>query len=222
MARPRKKRQIGFSPSATYFKPTGIPLSSLNEITIGHEELEALRLKDLMQKKQEDAALQMNISQPTFHRLVQTARRKITDALVHGKAIKIKGGDYTMKDQNKDKDKDQNPQNLILAVSSSSKDLEGEVDSRFGRCKYFLLVSIENNKIVSHKALENAQIDMRGGAGIATAQMLANHNVGSVISGNIGPRALEVLQQFKIPTYQATGSIHKAIQSFIKKELTQI
>lgn len=218
MARPRKKRQIGFSPSATYFKPAGVPLNSLNEITLGHEELEALRLKDLIQKKQEEAACQMNISQPTFHRLVQAARKKIIDALVHGKAIKIKGGDYTMKDKNKD----QADHNLILAVSSASKDLEGEIDSRFGRCKYFLLISIENNKIKSHKALENAQIDMRGGAGIATAQMLANNNVNSVISGNIGPRAVEVLQQFQIPAYQATGSILKAVQSFMNDKLTQI
>ncbi len=216
MARPRKKRQIGFSPTATYFKPAGISLSSLNEITLGHEEIEALRLKDLVQKTQEEAACQMGISQPTFHRLVQAAHKKIIDALVHGKAIKIKGGHYTMKEKAK------NPQNTILAVSSSSQDLEGEVDSRFGRCKYFLLISIENNKIVSHKALENGQIDMRGGAGIATAQMLANHNVGSIISGNIGPRAIEVLQQFQIPAYQATGSIREVVQKFINGTLTKI
>ncbi|MFA5249881.1 MAG: DUF134 domain-containing protein, partial [Parachlamydiales bacterium] len=96
MPRPRIKRKIGFSPSADYFKPVGVSLNFLSENILGCEELEAVRLKDLLQKEQKEAAALMGISQPTFHRLLLSARKKIIDALVHGKAIKIEGGDYSM------------------------------------------------------------------------------------------------------------------------------
>ncbi len=59
------------------------------------EEYEAIRLKDLMQMDQRDAAVMMGISQATFHRLVTGARKKVADAIVGGKAIRIYGGSYT-------------------------------------------------------------------------------------------------------------------------------
>jgi predicted DNA-binding protein (UPF0251 family) len=63
-------------------------------LTVG--EFEAIRLKDLEGLDQEQAAKKMNISQPTFHRLLLSARKKISDAIVNGKAIKIEGGVYKM------------------------------------------------------------------------------------------------------------------------------
>jgi predicted DNA-binding protein (UPF0251 family)/predicted Fe-Mo cluster-binding NifX family protein len=210
MPRPKKKRTINFFPSATYFKPAGIPLRELDEVVIAHEELEALRLQVLLEKNQEGAAQQMSISQPTFHRLINTARKKIVDALVNGKAIKIKGGNYIMKEKGI-----ASTNKIIIAISSSSKDLEGDIDSRFGRCQYFILVSIDNGDIVSFESIENVKSDMRGGVGIAVAKMLADHNINGIISGNIGPRAIDVLKQFEIPVYQADGSKREIIQDFI-------
>lgn len=81
-------------PDTTYFKPAGIRLKELEESIITIDEFEAVRLKDLQELDQEAAAKKMNISQPTFHRLVLTARKKIADALVNGKAIKIQGGSF--------------------------------------------------------------------------------------------------------------------------------
>lgn len=83
-------------PGFTYFKPAGVRLRELDESIISVEEYEAIRLKDVEGLEQEDAAQKMNISQPTFHRLLLSARKKITDAIVNGKAIKIHGGNYTM------------------------------------------------------------------------------------------------------------------------------
>jgi predicted DNA-binding protein (UPF0251 family) len=83
-------------PGFTYFKPAGIRLRELDESILSVDEYEAIRLKDLERLEQEDAAKKMNISQPTFHRLLLSARKKITDAIVNGKAIKIQGGNYTM------------------------------------------------------------------------------------------------------------------------------
>lgn len=90
MVRPRVCRRISFNPSVTYFKPRGVPLRDLDEVLIMHDELEALRLKDLDELDQSDCAKKMNISQPTFHRLVLSARKKVSHALINGKAIKIK------------------------------------------------------------------------------------------------------------------------------------
>lgn len=67
-------------------------MQSLKEVILAREELEAVRLKDIEQLDQEKAAKKMNISQPTFHRILTTARKKITEALTKGKAIKIQGG----------------------------------------------------------------------------------------------------------------------------------
>ena len=94
MVRPRLCRRVRFNPNVTYFKPKGIPLIELEEIILNVDEFEAVRLKDLEGLEQEDCAKKMNISQPTFHRLVLSARKKIADAIINGKAIRIEGGNY--------------------------------------------------------------------------------------------------------------------------------
>ncbi len=96
MAKPKKKRVIRFDPEATYFKPRGVPLSILEEVVLALEELEAIRLTDFEDFNQTKAAEKMKISQPTFNRILTLAHKKIGEALVLGKAIKIEGGDYVM------------------------------------------------------------------------------------------------------------------------------
>jgi len=94
MPRPRLCRRVRFEPNVTYFKPTGIRMIELEESVVTVDEFEAVRLKDLLGLGQEEAARKMSISQPTFHRLVLSARKKIADAIVNGKAIKIEGGNF--------------------------------------------------------------------------------------------------------------------------------
>ena len=96
MSRPRRFRRVGFQPDVTYFKPKGVMMVDLEESIITVDELEAVRLKDYEGLDQEKAAKKMNISQPTFHRLLLSARKNIADALVNGKALKIEGGVYKM------------------------------------------------------------------------------------------------------------------------------
>jgi predicted DNA-binding protein (UPF0251 family) len=76
------------------FKPFGIPMRQLESITLLYEEYEAIRLADYEDLNQVDAAQKMNISRPTFTRLYDKARKKISKAFVEGKAIIIKGGTY--------------------------------------------------------------------------------------------------------------------------------
>ena len=96
MARPRNCRRVDFAPKRTFFKPVGVPKSSLKEIVLTIDEWEALRLSDFEGLYQEEAAKQMNISRPTFGRIVEIARNKVAQALVLGQALTIKGGDFEM------------------------------------------------------------------------------------------------------------------------------
>jgi predicted DNA-binding protein (UPF0251 family) len=96
MSRPRHCRRVGYQPQVTYFKPAGIPVVNLEEIILTVDEFEAIRLKDLESLEQEECAKKMAISQPTFHRLIVSARGKIANAMVNGKAIKIEGGNFKM------------------------------------------------------------------------------------------------------------------------------
>ncbi len=89
MARPKKHRRIFCDPNSYYFKPAGVSLKHLEEIILEGDELEAIRLSDLMSLSQEEAALQMNISRATFGRIVNKAHEKIADSIINGKAIKI-------------------------------------------------------------------------------------------------------------------------------------
>ena len=94
MARPFKCRRVAFMPGVTFFKPVGIPLRALEEVRLTVEETEAIRLKDMGGLEQEEGAEKMNISRPTFQRILASARQKVADALLNGKAIKIEGGNF--------------------------------------------------------------------------------------------------------------------------------
>jgi len=89
MVRPLKNRRIGCKPGVTYFKPRGIPLKSLKEVDLEHDELEAIRLKYVEKMEQTACAVKMGISQSTFQRILTSANQKIADALINGKAISI-------------------------------------------------------------------------------------------------------------------------------------
>ncbi len=99
MPRPRICRRVQCEPSVQYFKPRGVPLPNLEVVSLAVDEFEAIRLKDFEDFEQEAAAGRMGISQPTFHRVLESARKKIADALVKGKAIRIEGGDYVLEDR---------------------------------------------------------------------------------------------------------------------------
>jgi uncharacterized protein len=98
LARPTKPKLVGEAPKTDYFKPRGIPLTELEEVTLNIEELEALRLVDLEGMYQEDAAREMGVSRQTIQRMITEARAKVIEALVAGKALRIEGGSYIMRE----------------------------------------------------------------------------------------------------------------------------
>lgn len=98
---PRRKciRQVANHPDVIYYKPAGISMRNLKEVVLHVDELEAIRLADLEGLYQEEAAEQMEVSRATFGRILSKANRKIADALVNAKAIRIEGGHFELKQE---------------------------------------------------------------------------------------------------------------------------
>ncbi len=92
MPRPPCCRRISGKPVAVIFKPAGIPARMLEEVTMTLDEFEAIRLADLEGLYQDRASERMRVSRPTFGRIVEVARRKVAEAIILGKALKIEGG----------------------------------------------------------------------------------------------------------------------------------
>ena len=94
MVRPQKDRMVAFNPEISYFKPRGIPMIDLEEVCLTVDQREAIRLSDLLGMSHEDAGRRMGVSRATFGRIIQRARNAVADALINGKAINVKGGNY--------------------------------------------------------------------------------------------------------------------------------
>ena len=89
LGRPRLKRRVSFDPRVDYFKPRGVPMRHLEIVELTCEEIEALRLKNIVGLDQNECAKKMKTSQSTLQRILSSAGAKITDALINGKAIRI-------------------------------------------------------------------------------------------------------------------------------------
>ena len=113
---------------------------------------------------------------------------------------------------------------MKIAISSTGKTLESEIDARFGRCNYFLIVEVDKKKkeIKSFKAIENTAEDQMGGAGIRAGEIVAKQKVDAIITTNLGPRAFSVFEQFKTKVYSGQGKIKDVLQDFIKEKLKEL
>jgi len=101
MARPFRCRCVRCMPGTNYFKPRGIPLTTLEEVNLTVDEFEAIRLADLEGLYQEESAKKMEISRQTFANIINSAHKKIAEAIVKVKAIRIEGGVYRMANMRK-------------------------------------------------------------------------------------------------------------------------
>lgn len=99
MGRPPRRRFVACMPRAFAFKPVGIRACDLDQVVLGFDELEAMRLVDFEGLSQEQAAASLGVSRQTVGRVVEQARRTVTDALLHGKALLIDGGAFQVTGQ---------------------------------------------------------------------------------------------------------------------------
>lgn len=97
MPRPIQPREIESLPTVRWFKPAGVPLHDLEEVVLTLDEMEAIRLADAEGLYQEQVAEQMKVSRPTVGRILSSAREKIARALVEGKAIRLDGGEISIR-----------------------------------------------------------------------------------------------------------------------------
>ncbi|MEA3248556.1 MAG: NifB/NifX family molybdenum-iron cluster-binding protein [Nanoarchaeota archaeon] len=111
---------------------------------------------------------------------------------------------------------------MRIGISSTGKTLEDEIDAKFGRCNYFLMVEIENEKVKSVNAIENTAKAQMGGAGITAGEIVANQKVDAIITTNLGPRAFSVFDQMGIKIYRGQGKIKDAVQDFIDGKLEEL
>jgi predicted Fe-Mo cluster-binding NifX family protein len=106
---------------------------------------------------------------------------------------------------------------MKVAVSSSGKDLNSEIDPRFGRCAFFLIVETDD---MSFEAFDNENISISGGAGIQSAQFIASKGARAVITGNCGPNAVRTLAAAGIELFaNNTGRLSDAIERYKNGEL---
>ena len=101
---------------------------------------------------------------------------------------------------------------MKIAVSATGPSLDAEVDPRFGRCQYFIIVDPDTMRF---EAIENSSAMASGGAGISTAQMIVSKGVEAVLTGNCGPNAFQVLSAAGIKVVTgASGRVQDAIQGY--------
>jgi len=106
---------------------------------------------------------------------------------------------------------------MKIAVSSTGKNVGDNVAEVFGRCPYFIIAEIENGAVKKTEAIKNESISQTSGAGMTAAKLMAEKRVKFVVAKNVGPMALDVLSQFNIEIFEASGKIEEALQNFIKK-----
>ncbi|MCP4648387.1 MAG: DUF134 domain-containing protein [bacterium] len=97
MPRGRRRRTVQGEPGFCRFRPMGMRGNECVMLSV--DEFEAIRLKDLEKMDQKDAAGEMDVSQPTFSRIIESAREKVADAIVNGKEIRIEGGEYMVEEK---------------------------------------------------------------------------------------------------------------------------
>lgn len=101
---------------------------------------------------------------------------------------------------------------MKIALSATGLTLDSDIDPRFGRCQFFIIMHTDN---MEYKVVDNASANASGGAGIAAAQIVINNDVQVVLTGNVGPKAYRVLSEAGIQVFTgATGSIRNAIESY--------
>jgi len=106
---------------------------------------------------------------------------------------------------------------MKIAVTSTGDGLASDVDGRFGRCNYFVIVDTETMELES---IDNQAQRAIGGAGVEAAQTLASTDTEAVVTGNVGPNAYSALSSAGIEIYTgATGSVTNAISEYKEGKL---
>jgi predicted Fe-Mo cluster-binding NifX family protein len=109
---------------------------------------------------------------------------------------------------------------MKIAISATAPQLDADLDPRFGRCQYLLIVDTES---MEFEAIENPAMSAPGGAGIQAAQFIAEKSVEAVVTGDCGPNAYQVLSAAGVPVFVgASGRVRDVIEAFKRGELSPV
>ena len=111
---------------------------------------------------------------------------------------------------------------MRIAISNQENNINGLIDQRFGRCKYFIIVEVENNEIKTTNAVENQGALQGHGAGLKAAEQIGKLKVDTVITGDLGPNATNILKQLGIKSYHAGGKANDAVNDYLNNNLKEI
>ena len=208
MARPKKCRRVCSMPENSTFLPTVENKSDTVILLI--EEFETVRLIDYEGYNQFQSAEFMGVSRTTVQEIYDSARKKISLALVKGLPIKISGGNYILCNgcysiNNKGE------VSMIIAVTYD----EGNIFQHFGHTEFFKLYKVENEHIISSEILST-----NGSGHGALGKILSDNNVDILICGGIGAGAQKVLSEAGIKLFGGvSGSADDAVNAFIENRL---
>ncbi|AEJ18837.1 DUF134 domain-containing protein [Gracilinema caldarium] len=205
MPRPIIDRRIRTVPSVTLFQPAGFcHQHEPADVVLSLDEFEALRLADYEGLYQEAAALQMGISRQTFGRIIESGRKKVADALVNGKVLRVEGGNTVL--QNRDESV------LHIAVPT---DKEGNIVLHFAHSELFIIFTIEQGSIIAEEQLPflghwNCK------SGIASE--MARKNVRLLLVQNIGEGAVRHMASFGIRVVRGvSGHARTTLERFLQE-----
>ncbi len=198
MSRPVITRIVDIPMRTVYFKPCGKLPDDTECVTIKFEELEALRLSDLEGINQSEASKNMGISRHTFGRILAAARKKVARSLVESLPIVVTGGTNARRLSSTELLKDYPA--MKIAISAEGPTTQDIVDPRFGRAAGFVIYDTETKTL---EYIDNgaAQATTQG-AGLMAVETVVEAGTKVVLSGYIGPKALEALQAVGLGTVQ--------------------
>lgn len=198
MSRPTITRIVDIPLRTVYFKPCGKLPDDTECVTIKFEELEALRLADLEGITQSEACVNMGISRHTFGRILATARRKVARSLVESLPIVVTGGTNARRLSSAELLREYPV--MKIAISAEGPTLQDIVDPRFGRAAGFVIYDTETK---AFEYIDNGAAQAAAqGAGLMAVETVVEAGVKVVLSGYIGPKALEALQAVGLGTVQ--------------------
>ncbi|MCR5526612.1 MAG: DUF134 domain-containing protein [Lachnospiraceae bacterium] len=186
-------------------------ISGEEPVIMSLDEFETIRLLDHEGMTQEQCADRMGVARTTVTAIYDSARKKVAEALIEGKRLLIRGGNYQLNDQKIENLAEKKADSFRIAVTYEN----GEIFQHFGRSKHFKIFDAENGKISGEQILE-----AKGNGHGALAGFLKTAQVDALICGGIGMGARNALEEAGIRFYcGVTGSVDSAVQAFIEGTL---
>lgn len=200
MARPHGPRTVARRSRPFLYRPEGAGRRA-DAVVVSLDELEAIRLADLEGLYHEAAAIRMGVSRATFGRIAESARRKVADALVNRRCLRVQQGPAEIHEE----------EERIMKIAVPTRN--GQVDAHFGHCEQFTVYAAA----ADHTIDAGEQLKAPAGCGCKSdiAAIMARMGVTHLVAGGMGEGAVHVMKAHGIEVVRgAAGSAREAAAAF--------